>query len=192
MEAHGGYLCRLELLDEDLLQLAREALGLDGGDIFDTSLQVSAIPSRGVVRIAYDTPLTYGRTGAHWYGAHHALPRLLSAQRGSTIHAYLFDPEEIEQVISYGGGRRLGREALHYDDVDLPMDGEGGVDDDAFEALRTRWPIGRLAAAFGVTRQDLLALPRSPSALVRLDGSRAGENELSRLLPARPPPPDAG
>lgn len=185
MEAHGGYLCRLESLDEGLVQLAREALGLEGGDIFDTSLQVSAIPSRGVVRIAYDTPLTYGRTGARWYGAHQALPRLLSARKGTAVHVYLFDPEEREQVISYDGGRRLGREELRYDDVDLPMDGEGGVDDEAFEVLRNRWPIGRLAAAFGVTRHELLALPRSPSALVRLDGSGAGEHELSMLLPAR-------
>lgn len=179
MEAHGGYLVRMERFDVvDLVSLAREALRVDGGDPSDASLQISVISRRKVVRLAYDTPLTYGRAGAAWYARHHALARVLSRCGQLTVHAYTVDDDH-EQVTAYGSGRKVGGERLDYADLDFPAE----LSDDGFDRLKERWPLGHLAYVFGVTRKELLAMPRLPSALVSLDGTDSAE-KLAHLLPS--------
>lgn len=178
MEAHGGYLCRLESLDGlGLMRLASRALAIEGHDPSSASLQVSVIPRRKVVRLAYDAPFTYGRRGAGWYEHHHALAELISAEMRVTVHAYVLLPELLEEVVGYGNGRKVGGERLIYDEVESDS---GPMDDASFAKLQSRWPLGHLAYVFGVTRDELLALPRTPSALLPLDGSEAPE--LTRLL----------
>ncbi len=137
---------------------------------------------RKVVRLAYVAPFTAGRQGAHWYGAHHALPRLLSRAANVTVHAYFHDPDEGEEVIAYGNGRRVGGERLVYEDVELPCEPEE-LDEAAFARLRSRWPVGHLAYIFNLTREELLALPHAPSSmLLDLEGGEA-EGRLEALLP---------
>jgi hypothetical protein len=171
MEAHGGYLCRLEDFDSELLVgAARRALALDGpGDEADAALSLTVMADRKVVRLAFDAPFTYGRSGARWYEKHHALARLLSRELSTTVHAYVLDPDEMELVASYGGGRKVGGERLFYEDFDP---GDVDIDDeDQFEKIKLRWPLGHLAHVFGLTRKDLLAMPRAKSALLNIDGS---------------------
>jgi len=83
-----------------------------------------------------------------------------------TVHAYVFDPEELEQVVSYGGGHRVGGETLFYEDVEVDED---ELSDDAFDKLRERWPMGRLGRLLGLARPELLRLPRAQSVLLPLD-----------------------
>lgn len=184
-EAHGGYLVRLETFSGlELVRLAREALRLDlgGQDVEGASLRVSVSTRRKVIRLAYEGVHEAGRLAAHWYGAHHSLPRLLSGAANVTVHAYVFDPEEGEEVIGYGNGRRVGGEQLLYEDVDLPCAPEA-LDDAAFARLRSRWPLGHLAYICNLTREELVALPRAAaSVLLKLTGSEAGEL-LDGLLP---------
>jgi len=164
-EAHGGYLCRLESLPgEALVRIAREALASDGEPSDGAGLLVSVV--KKVVRLAYDGPHTYGRRGAHWYATHHALAAGLSTALGVTVHAYVFDPEELEQVVSYGGGHRVGGETLCYEDVEVDED---ELSDEAFDKLGERWPMGRLARLLGLARNELLRLPRAQSVLLPLD-----------------------
>lgn len=139
---------------------------------------------RKVVRVAYVGPFTSGRQGAHWYAAHHALPRLLSRAANVTVHAYVHDPDEGEEVIAYGNGRRVGGERVVYEDVELPGRPED-VDDAAFARMQERWPMGHLAYVFGLTRKELLRLPQSPTGRVlALDGSERDSAEaLEALLP---------
>ncbi|MBI3182480.1 MAG: hypothetical protein HYZ28_10075 [Myxococcales bacterium] len=174
MEAHGGYLCRMAEVDsEDLLRLAREALAKEAESPKDCSLLVSSLPRARVVRLAFDAPFTYGRKGARWYGRRHALARLLSSELNLTVHAYVFDPEELEQVVGYGAGRPVGGETVHYLDAELPDDEE--LDDLSFEKLKSRWPMGHLAKVLGVTREELVRIPRAKTVLLPLDG-RPGES----------------
>jgi len=181
LEAHGGYLVRLERFDSvDLVGLARDALLADGQDPANASLQISVIPRRKVVRLAYDAPHTYGRAGAQWYGDHHALAMMLSATSGLTVHAYVLHPD-YEEVVGYGNGRRVGGELLRYEDADLGEDED--LDDAGFEKLKSRWPLGHLAYVFGVTRNELLSMPRTPSGLLSLDGSQSADG-LGHLLPS--------
>src|SRR5262245_15040428 len=106
-EAHGGYLCQLDGLDGAALPgLARQALATEGQSAEGAGLLVSA--HKRVVRFAYDGPHTYGRRGARWYGRHHALAELLSRAYPSPVHVYVYDPDDLEQVVTYGGGRRVG------------------------------------------------------------------------------------
>ncbi|MBF5042646.1 hypothetical protein FGE12_09560 [Aggregicoccus sp. 17bor-14] len=143
------------------------------GDGAGCGLLVTVNRRRKVVRLAYDAPHTYGRRGAQWYGAHHALARTLSRVASATVHAYVFDPDEREEVISWGNGRRVGGECVVYDDVELPEemgDGEGGeAEERAFERLRARWPLGHLAYVYGLTREELLRLPRAEGLLLPLE-----------------------
>jgi len=164
-EAHGGYLCRLESLPGDVLpRLAREALASEGEPSEGAGLLVSVV--KKVVRFAYDAPHTYGRRGAHWYGGHHALAVQLSTALGATVHAYVFDPDELEQVVTYGGGHRVGGETLHYADVEIDED---ELSEEAFDKLRERWPMGRLARLLGLSRREVVRLPRARSVLIPLD-----------------------
>ncbi len=181
LESHGGYLCRLDSIDPALLvEVARRALPLDGVDDFsDVSLLVSAIPRRKIVRLAFDAPFTYGRRGAHWYEKHHALARLASRELGTVVHAYVFDADEMEQATSYGNGTCVGGERLYIEDFE-PPDDEELEDDDAFEKLKDRWPLGHLAHVYGVSRAELIRMPRQAQGAL-LDLRRPDPEELSRL-----------
>lgn len=164
-------MCRVEALEcADLVALARQGLALDGvADPRDVGLQVSVIAHRKIVRFAYDAPFTYGRRGARWYESNHALARLLSVALGTTLHAYVFDPEDMEMVTGYGNGRKVGGEHLRYVDAEWGED----VDDDQFERMKDRWPLGHLSYVFGVSREELLKLPRAQSLLLPLDGTES-------------------
>jgi hypothetical protein len=180
LEAHGGYLSVLEHYQTSaLIRLARKALAEEGYQGESCSLAISRVPRRKVIRLAFDSPHTYGRRGAHWYEEHHAFARLFSAQFNTKVHAYVLDPEEFEKVVTYASGRSVGGEALRYDDVDPPSD---AADENAFEEIKALWPLGYLAQILGVTRTDLVKLPRAPSVLLDLDGE-APEGELSSILP---------
>jgi len=171
MEPHGGYLCRLDDFDSDtLVHAARQALVAEGlGDNLDAALCVTVMTDRKVVRMAFDAPFTYGRAGARWYEKHHALAKILSRELKTTVHAYVLDTEELEQVVSFGDGQKVGGERLRYEDYDL---GDADVDDDrAFEKVKRRWPLGHLAHVFGLSRKELLNMPRAKSVLLNLDGS---------------------
>ncbi|HUM09936.1 MAG TPA: hypothetical protein VLT82_03200 [Myxococcaceae bacterium] len=164
-DAHGGYLCRLESLEgAELVPLARESLEADGQPSEGAGLLVSVV--RKVVRFAYDGPFTYGRRGAQWYGEHHALASRLSTALGVTVHAYVFDPDELEQVVTYGGGHRVGGDSLVYDQEEID---DAALSEEAFEKLRERWPMGHLGRLLGLTRPELLRLPYAKSVLVPLD-----------------------
>jgi hypothetical protein len=168
-EAHGGYLCRLEsMAGEELPRLARESLEADGQQSDGAGLLISVV--KKVVRFAYDAPHTYGRRGAQWYGKHHALAARLSTAFGVTVHAYVFDPDELEQVVTYGGGQRVGGETLRYDDAEIEDD---ALSEEAFEKLRQRWPMGRLGRLLGLARAELLRLPYARSILVPLESDAA-------------------
>jgi hypothetical protein len=168
-EAHGGYLCRLESLEGgDLPRLARESLEADGQPSEGAGLLVSVV--KKVVRLAYDAPHTYGRRGAQWYGKHHVLASRLSTLYGVTVHAYVFDPDELEQVVTYGGGQRVGGETLRYDEAEIEDD---ALSEEAFEKLRERWPMGHLGRLLGLARGELLRLPYARSVLVPLESDAA-------------------
>jgi hypothetical protein len=147
------------------------------------SLHVTVIRRRKVVRLAFQTPLTTGGRGARWYEDHHALPRLLSRAANATVHAYVYDPAECEEVIAYGNGRRVGGDRVSYNDVELS--GEEEQDDAAFKRMRARWPMGHLAYVFGLAREELLGMPRStPSVVLALDAANDAEEQLDVLLPS--------
>jgi hypothetical protein len=168
VESHGGYLCRVDSVELDALAvLAAKALRAEQvADPKDVALLVSAIPDRKILRLAYDAPFTYGRLGARWYGAHQHLAQLASEALGTQVHAYVLDAEEFEEVTTYGGGRRVGGDRLRYEDAELPEDLD---DDDAFERMKDRWPLGHLAYIFGISRAELVRLPRAaPSTLLDL------------------------
>lgn len=168
-------------------------MALDGAE-GATGLQVSVNPRRKVVRLAFEGPFSSGRQGAHWYAAHHALPRLLSRAANVTVHAYVYDPDEGEEVLAYGNGRRVGGERVVYEDVELPGRPED-VDEAAFAHMQSRWPLGHLAYVFGLTRQELLRLPRGHGCVLTLAGSEAeADASLHALLPGSRMPhlvPDA-
>lgn len=186
MESHGGYLCRLESIDAGkLVRLARRALPLDGvPDPSEVSLLVSVIPARKVVRLGYDAGFTYGRRGARWYDEHHQLARLASRDLGTVVHAYVYDADELEAVTSYGNGARVGGERLYVEDALLPDD---ELDDAAFEKLKQKWPLGYLARIYGVTRDELVRMPRyAVSVLLDLDAPAAEDLEKLESLIAPP------
>ena len=184
MEAHGGYLCRLETFETaELVALARQALVEDGCDPTDASLLLSAMPQERVLRMAYDAPHTYGRKGARWYDQRHTLARLASVHLRLTVHTYVFDPEEFEQVVTYGSGRRVGGDRVVYEDAELPEDDDGELDEECFDKLKAGWPLGHLAKLFGVPREALLRIPRGPTVLLELDG-RPIRGRVLDLFPA--------
>jgi hypothetical protein len=163
------------------VELARRALVQDGAPA-DTLLSVSVYRRRKVIRLALDGPRTAGRLGSHWYSEHHALARLLSQEMGITVHSYVYDPQEYEEVLAFGGGHHVGGERLLYDEVELPECLEDGeFDDEAFERMQARWPLGHLAWVYGVERELLLRLHRMPGTRLTLDGSET-EPRLEHLL----------
>ncbi len=171
VEAHGGYICLYEDVDVAWLhQVARLALEEDGQSYDDVGLQLTLLGGPRVLRLAWDAPFTYGRQGACWYLEHHALAKRLSEHLGVTMHAYVFDPDEVEQVTSYGNGRCVGGEQLRYLDAELPDDDE---DEIAFERLKDKWPLGHLARVLGVAREELIRIPRQATALIDLKNTHA-------------------
>jgi hypothetical protein len=175
LEAHGGYLCRIESFGEvDVAALAREALTADGLSSRGARLRLSTIPRRKIVRLAYEAPFCQGASGAAWYGDHHALAQLLSVRLGVVMHAYAVDPERFEQVVTYGNGRKVGGESLAYADVELDEDD----DEEAFAKLASRWPLGHLAYVYGVPRELLLRLPRAEGLSFGLDEKGPALEEL--------------
>lgn len=170
-----------------LVRLAREALVLDGLTGSPPSLHVTVIRRRKVVRLAFVSPLITGQRGAQWYADHHALPRLLSQAANATVHTYVYDPTECEEVIAYGNGRRVGGDRVSYSDVELS--GEEELDDAAFTRMRARWPMGHLAYVFGLAREELLGMPRSsPSVVLPLDAANDAEDPEERLDVLLPSP----
>ncbi|WP_245814284.1 hypothetical protein [Cystobacter ferrugineus] len=158
-----------------LRALAQQALVEDGAPA-DTVLTVSVYPRRKIVRLALDSALTAGRRGAHWYSTHHALARGLSRATGVTVHTYVYDPQEYEEVLAFGRGQHVGGERLFYDTVDLPECVDGEFDDAAFARMQSRWPLGHLAWVFGVERELLLQLHQMKPTRLSL---QASEPELS-------------
>ncbi len=138
---------------------------------------------RKVVRLAYEGLSPSRRQGARWYGEHHALPRLLSRAANATVHAYVYDPLEGEAVFAYGNGHGVGGEHVVYDQVELPGRPEE-MDEAAFTRMRSRWPLGHLAYVFGLTREQLLALPRASTSLVLPLDALDAEERLEALLPS--------
>lgn len=182
MEAHGGYFIRLESFSGlDLISLARQALMLDGQGDEASGLHVTVNARRKLVRLAYDGPFAWGRGGAHWYEEHHALARLLSSRTRAAVHAYVYDPDAFEQVVAYGNGREVGGERLEYSAVELPGELDD-FDEAAFEKLRSRWPLGHLAYVIGITRRDLLSMPRAAGQLLSLEDPESPVG-LDTLLP---------
>lgn len=172
VESHGGYLCQYEDVDVQWLQrLARQAIEADGQLADDCGLLVSVLPGGKVARFAFDGAHTYGRAGARWYLLHHAFARRLSEHLNVVVHAYVFDPDELEQVVSYGRGRKVGGESLKYEDAELPDDDE----ETSFEKLKNKWPMGHLARVLGVEREALLKLPRQTTALIDLTGEATAQ-----------------
>ncbi len=182
MESHGGYVCQYQDVDASWLQrLACQALVEDGQDPAEVGLLVTVIGGPRIVRFAWDAPFTYGRAGARWYLDHHALARKLSEQLPATVHAYAFDPDEVEQVVSWANGRRVGGELVRYADVELPEDDDGDGDQ-AFARLQGKWPLGHVARVLGIAREQLLRIPRQSSALLHL-GEPVPVQPLWQLLP---------
>ncbi|WNG35642.1 hypothetical protein F0U61_19705 [Archangium violaceum] len=151
------------------MELARQALVEDGAPA-DSLLTVSVYRRRKIVRLALDGAHTAGRRGSHWYSEHHALARLLSREAGLTVHSYVYDPQEFEEVKAFGGGQHVGGERLLYDEVELPECLDGEFDDEAFARMQAQWPMGHLAWVFGVERELLLQLHRMQGTRLVLNG----------------------
>ncbi len=181
LESHGGYLIRVESLGSlPLRALAQQALAEDGAPL-DTVLSLSVYPRRKIVRLALDSALTAGRQGAHWYSTHHALARGLSRTLGITVHSYVYDPQEYEEVMAFGAGQNVGGERLLYDAVELPECLDGEFDDEAFARMQAHWPLGHLAWVYGVERELLLQLHRMQGTRLMLNGTES-ERPLEHLL----------
>ncbi len=166
--AHGGYLFRAEsLAGIDLQAVARASLESDGVAEPSSGLFICRDVDTRLLRLAYDGPHTYGPAGADWYRSHHALARALSVALPMTVHAYAFDPDRFEAVAAYAGGAVVGGETLVYEALDLEVE---ELSEAAFEAERQRWPMGRLARLFGLTREELLRLPYAEGTLLSLQG----------------------
>jgi len=183
VESHGGYVCQYEEMDVPWLQrVARRALAEDGEDAKATGLLVTMIGGPRIVRFAWDAAFAFRRSGAQWYLSHHALARHLSLALKVTVHAYAFDSEELEQVVTYACGRRVGGEMLSYHEVELPED-DGAGEEEAFRRLQAGWPLGHLARVLGIGREELLKVRRRSSAVVDL-GRPMEPKPLWQLLPA--------
>jgi len=161
-----------------LQRLARQAIEADGQLADDCGLLVSVLPGVKIARFAFDGAHTYGRNGARWYLSHHAFARRMSEHLSLVVHAYVFDPDELEQVVSYANGRKVGGESLRYEDAELPDDDE----ESSFEKLKNKWPMGHLARVFGVDREALLRMARETTALIDLT-VEAPSQPLWRLFP---------
>jgi len=67
---------------------------------------------------------------------------------------------------TYGGGHRVGGETVRYEDAEIDDD---EISEEAFEALRNRWPMAHLGRLLGLTREEILRLPYARSVLMPLD-----------------------
>jgi hypothetical protein len=188
VESHGGYLFRADELDPELLmRLARRALALDGHGFEDVSLVVGVLASQRIVRLAFDAPFTYGRRGARWYCTHHSLARLVSRELRTTVHVYVHDDGELEQVITFGDGQEVGGESLDLREWEPPDDED--LEEVDLEKHQDAWPIGRLGRVYGVSREALLRMARyARSALLHLDAPVADELEALQIIWPAPLP----
>src|SRR5258708_21700764 len=119
--ARGGHLCGLVRLSASRHRaLAKEALVLEREQIPGSSILVSLVHPARIVRLAYRARFTERGNRARWYLTHHALARLLSSDLSSAVHVYALDPEELEEVTSYGKGRRAGGGPRAYDQPQMP------------------------------------------------------------------------
>ena len=135
--------------------------------------------------MAIDAPFTYGRRGARWYEIHHALARLASRELGTVVHAYVYDADEMEQVISWGNGARSAASGCTSKTSRLPT--TGARRRSRSRQLKDRWPLGHLARVYGVTRSELVRMPRSAHGAL-LDLRKPDLEEIARLrmlLPAQ-------
>ncbi|QRO00762.1 hypothetical protein JRI60_17875 [Archangium violaceum] len=162
------------------MELARQALVEDGAAA-DSLLTVSIYRRRKIIRLSLDGAHSAGRRGSHWYSEHQALARLLSQAVGVTVHSYVYDPQEYEEVMAFGRGQHVGGERLLYDEVELPECLDGEFDDEAFARMQARWPLGHLAWVYGVERDLLLELHRVPTTRLKLNGTES-EPPLEHLL----------
>lgn len=157
MKPQGGYICRAQHLSTvHLPTLAREALKREKLPSDGTQLVMSRGRGGNVVRLAFER--SPDLDDAHWYLTHHALAQLLSSGQTLAVQVYVLLPAELEEVVAYADGRRVGGERIRYRDIDLTD--EEQEDDRAFEKLQARWPLGHLAQVFGLTRRELLKLYR--------------------------------
>jgi len=69
----------------------------------------------------------------------------------------------------------VGGDRLVYDEADFP----DLPDEEAFDKLKERWPVGRLSTILGIPRDELLRLPRASSVLLSLS-----ENAGNQSVPA--------
>jgi hypothetical protein len=106
---------------------------------------------------------------AQWYLTHHAFARLLSSESRSPVHVYALDPDQLEEVTSYGNGRRVGGERLEYHQLELPETEDGTLTDAAFDREKQRWPLGHLGRILGVERRTLETIPELPKLPLSLD-----------------------
>ncbi|HYO59809.1 hypothetical protein [Archangium sp.] len=144
---------------------------------------MSVYRRRKIIRLALDGGHTAGRWGSHWYSNHQALARLLSREAGLTVHTYVYDPQEYEEVMAFGGGQNVGGERLLYDEVELPECLDGESDDEAFARMQAHWPLGHLAWVYGVERELLLQLHGMQGTRLVLNGSGPeSEPPLEHLL----------
>jgi hypothetical protein len=181
LEAHGGYLIRIESFSQlGLVRLVREALASEGFAGGLPSLHVSVIRRRKVVRLAFKGPRA---PDASWYAAHGKLAQLLSRAANATVHAYVYEPTTHEEVIAYGNGRRVGGDRVVYDEVELATPLEE-LDEAAFAYMRSRWPLGHLAYVFGLKREELVGLPWASSSAVLAPDALDWEERLEVLLPS--------
>ncbi|WP_257458044.1 hypothetical protein [Archangium lipolyticum] len=162
------------------MELARQALVEDGAAA-DSLLTVCVYRRRKIIRLSLDGTHSAGRRGSHWYSEHQALARLLSQAVGITVHSYVYDPQEYEEVMAFGKGQHVGGERLPYDEVELPECLDGEFDDEAFARMQARWPLGHLAWVYGVERELLLELHRMPATRLKLNGTES-EPPLEHLL----------
>lgn len=170
--AHGGYLFRLETLSASrLVTLAKEALELEREEVQGCSIVVSLVHPARILRLAYRARFTEAGSGAQWYLTHHAFARLLSSELSSPVHVYALDPEQLEEVTSYGNGRRVGGERMEYDQLELPETEDGTVTDAAFDREKQRWPLGHLGRILGVERRLLETIPELPKLPLSLDAA---------------------
>lgn len=173
MEPHGGYLCRLEGVETDVLVgLARKALLDEGRGAAEAALLVCLHPERQWARLAFDAPFTYGRIGAQWYKTHVALAQRLSRSLAFPVHAYVFDPQEEEWCQTFSKGLGVESTLLRYVEAELSEeDVDDELDEQAFERLKEKWPLGQLARKLSFSRKELLSMPRGQTVWLPLEGT---------------------
>lgn len=155
---HSGYLLRWSDPDpEVLLDVARQLLPSTGWHA-DPRVLIAPVPQSDVVYVA--------RT-ADEGSPDPAFARALSARLGAPVIAFQFDEADggSEWVSAWEAGTRLWSEALHWT---VPRGWFGGV---MRRPPQAQWPLSRVAAGLGLTRQELFSFEFEflPTLCLRLD-----------------------